>query len=68
MIALFFAIIVSANQGSAVELTFPAEPGVKSVEVACYRDVQAADLSALCIEKINVRLTDCLPNDIGAPR
>ena len=34
MIALLLAILVSANQGSAVELTFPTEPGVKSVEVA----------------------------------
>jgi murein DD-endopeptidase MepM/ murein hydrolase activator NlpD len=34
MIALLVAIVVSANQGSAVELTFPAEPGVKSVEVS----------------------------------
>src|SRR5260370_12895792 len=34
MIALLLAIIVSANQGSAVQLTFPDEPGVKSVEIA----------------------------------
>jgi murein DD-endopeptidase MepM/ murein hydrolase activator NlpD len=34
VIALLLAIAVSANQGSAVELAFPAQPGVKSVEVA----------------------------------
>ncbi len=34
MIALLIAVVVSANQGSAVQLTFPNEPGVKSVEVA----------------------------------
>jgi murein DD-endopeptidase MepM/ murein hydrolase activator NlpD len=34
MLALLFAVIVSANQGSAVQLTFPDEPGVKSVEIA----------------------------------
>jgi murein DD-endopeptidase MepM/ murein hydrolase activator NlpD len=33
MIGLLLAIIVSANQGSAVELNFPNEPGVKSVEI-----------------------------------
>ncbi len=34
MIALLLAITVSANQGSAVQLSFPNEPGVKSIEVA----------------------------------
>jgi murein DD-endopeptidase MepM/ murein hydrolase activator NlpD len=34
VISVLLAIVVSANQGSAVELTFPAEPGVKSVEVS----------------------------------
>jgi murein DD-endopeptidase MepM/ murein hydrolase activator NlpD len=34
MLALLLSLIVSANQGSAVQLTFPEEPGVKSVEVA----------------------------------
>ena len=34
MIALLLAIAISANQGSAVQLSFPNEPGVKSVEVA----------------------------------
>jgi murein DD-endopeptidase MepM/ murein hydrolase activator NlpD len=34
VISLLLAIIVSANQGSAVQLTFPDEPGVKSVEIA----------------------------------
>jgi murein DD-endopeptidase MepM/ murein hydrolase activator NlpD len=34
VIALLVAVIVSANQGSAVQLTFPNEPGVKSVEIA----------------------------------
>src|SRR5438876_2476251 len=34
MIALLLAIAISANQGSAVQLSFPDEPGVKSVEVA----------------------------------
>src|SRR5262245_6427280 len=33
MIGLLVAIVVSANQGSAVELSFPSEPGVKSVEI-----------------------------------
>jgi murein DD-endopeptidase MepM/ murein hydrolase activator NlpD len=34
VISLLLAIIVSANQGSAVQLTFPDEPAVKSVEIA----------------------------------
>src|SRR5438876_11022584 len=34
MIALLLAIAISANQGSAVQLNFPNEPGVKSVEIA----------------------------------
>ena len=33
MLALLIAVVVSANQGSAVQLTFPNEPGVKSVEI-----------------------------------
>ena len=34
MITVLLAIVFSASQGSAVEVTFPAEPGVKSVEVS----------------------------------
>ncbi len=34
MIALFLALVFSANQGSVVQLTFPDEPGLKSVEIA----------------------------------
>jgi murein DD-endopeptidase MepM/ murein hydrolase activator NlpD len=34
MIALLLAIAISANQGSAVQLSFLNEPGVKSVEIA----------------------------------
>ena len=33
MIALFVAIAISANQGSVLQLTFPDEPGLKSVQV-----------------------------------
>ena len=33
MIALLLALTVSANQGSAVQLTIPNEPGVKSVAI-----------------------------------
>jgi murein DD-endopeptidase MepM/ murein hydrolase activator NlpD len=33
MIALLLAVVFSANQGSAVQVTFPHEPGIKSVEV-----------------------------------
>jgi murein DD-endopeptidase MepM/ murein hydrolase activator NlpD len=33
VIAVLLAVVVAANQGSAVELSFPNEPGVKSVEV-----------------------------------
>src|SRR5438067_10082353 len=33
MILLFLALAFTANQGSAVQLTFPDEPGVKAVEV-----------------------------------
>ncbi|HYR44900.1 MAG TPA: peptidoglycan DD-metalloendopeptidase family protein [Terriglobia bacterium] len=33
MIALLLAVIFSANQGSALQLTFANEPGVKSVEI-----------------------------------
>ncbi|PYS10080.1 MAG: M23 family peptidase [Acidobacteria bacterium] len=33
MIALLLALVFSANQGSAVQLSFPDEPGVKSVEI-----------------------------------
>jgi len=34
MINLLVALVISANQGSAIQLTFPNEPGVKSVEIA----------------------------------
>jgi murein DD-endopeptidase MepM/ murein hydrolase activator NlpD len=33
MIALFLAVVFSANQGSALQMSFPHEAGVKSVEV-----------------------------------
>ena len=33
MIALLLALTISANQGSAVQVTIPNEPGVKSVEL-----------------------------------
>ena len=33
MIAIFLAVVFSANQGSAVQLTFPHEPDVKAVQV-----------------------------------
>jgi len=33
VIAVLLAIVVSANQGTAVQLNFPNEPGVKSVDI-----------------------------------
>ncbi len=33
MLTLLFALALTANQGSVIQLTFPHEPGVKSIEV-----------------------------------
>ena len=64
MSALLLALaIVTANQGSVVQLTFPNEPGVKSVEVEWEtKKVPAVRLNDKWVTVVGVDL-DAKPGD-----